>query len=329
MNCHGDEEGIPTLQLGLDSMNADALRKLVALTGQKAPTRKGDMAALIVQHLAGERLRTVWEGLDEWQRAAVAEAVHSPSSRLDAGLFRAKYGRDPDWGTANQSGYDRKPSRLCLFLLWGGIVPADLKARLLKFVPEPREPAIAALDRLPPTYGRPFERWNEKRRTREKGTEEVPLAVHETEQAAQRELLSVLRLVDAGKLAVSDKTRRPLASTVDAITAILDRGDYYPRTPVENKWNDENAGPIRAFAWPLLIQAGGLAQLAGTRLQLTKAGRKALWEPAPGTIRALCWARLSSTNWRASSASRGRPGKGSADSPPATPLGASSSWAST
>src|ERR1019366_6724374 len=49
----------------------------------------------------------------------------------------------------------------------------------------------------------------------------------------------------------------------------------------------ENAGPIRAFAWPLLIQAGGLAQLAGTRLQLTKAGRKALSEPAAGTMRTL------------------------------------------
>jgi hypothetical protein len=287
MNYYVDEEGIPTLQLALESMNAEGLRKLVALTGQKVPTRKGDMAALIVQHLAGERLRTVWEGLDELQRAAVAEAVHSPSSRLNAGLFRAKYGRDPDWGPAGKSGYDRKPSCLCLFLFRGGIAPADLKARLLKFVPEPRQSAIAALDRLPPAYERPFERWNEKQRTREKGTEEVPLAVHETEQAAQRELLSVLRLVDAGKVAVSDKTRRASTATIDAITAILDRGDYYPRTPVEDQWYDENAGPIRAFAWPLLVQAGGLAQLAGTRLQLTKAGRKALSEPAAGTIRTL------------------------------------------
>ena len=54
-----------------------------------------------------------------------------------------------------------------------------------------------------------------------------------------------------------------------------------------DKWHDENTGPIRAFAWPLLIQAGGLAQLSGTRLQLTKAGRKALSEPAAGTIRTL------------------------------------------
>ena len=52
MNYDFDDEPTITLQLALDSMNAEELRKLVVLTGQKAPTRKGDMAALIVQHLA-------------------------------------------------------------------------------------------------------------------------------------------------------------------------------------------------------------------------------------------------------------------------------------
>lgn len=294
MNYHVNEEEIPTLELALDSMSADGLRKLVALTGEKAPSRKGDMAAIIVRHLAGERLRSIWEGLDELQRAAVAEVIHSPSAHFNAGLFRAKYGRDPDWGSTGSFRDDRKPSSLCLFLYRNGVVPADLKARLLTFVPAPRQTTIAVRDRLPPMYERPFEKWNAEQRTPEKGTEEVPLAVHETEQAAQRELLSVLRLVDAGKVAVSDKTRRASASTMDAITTILDRSDYYPHVPAKDKWDDENAGPIRAFAWPLLIQAGGLAQLAGTRLQLTKAGRKALSEPAASTIRTL-WTKWMGT----------------------------------
>ena len=42
-------------------------------------------------------------------------------------------------------------------------------------------------------------------------------------------------------------------------------------------------GPIRAFGWPLVVQAGGLAQLSGARLQLTTAGRKALAAPAAET----------------------------------------------
>jgi hypothetical protein len=113
----------------------------------------------------------------------------------------------------------------------------------------------------------------------------VPLTVRETERTAPRELLSVLRLVDAGKVAVSEKTRRPSSATIDAITQVLEGGDYYPYLPAHNKWNDENAGPIRAFAWPLLLQAGGLAHLSGSKLQLSKSGRKALAEPAAETIR--------------------------------------------
>jgi hypothetical protein len=105
----------------------------------------------------------------------------------------------------------------------------------------------------------------------------------------------VLRLVDTGKVAVSDATRRASASTIAAIAAILDRGDYYPHVPPKDQWHDPNAGPIRAFAWPLLIQAGGLAQLSGTKLQLTKAGRKALSEPAAGTIRTL-WTKWMNTS---------------------------------
>ena len=84
---------------------------------------------------------------------------------------------------------------------------------------------------------------------------------------------------------MSDKTRRASAATIDAITAVLEGGDYYPFVPPQDKWHDENAGPM--FAWPLLIQAGGLAQLSGSKLRLAKAGRKALAEPAAQTLKTL------------------------------------------
>jgi hypothetical protein len=284
---HFGEIGIPTLKLALESLNVDELKALAQLTGQKAPGRKADIAALIVQHLAGDRLRMAWECLDELQRAAVAETVHSPSPKFDEGRFRAKYGREPDWGKSGRSYHDRKASALCLFFPWNSVMPADLKARLLTFVPEPRKTSLAALDQLPTEYDFPFNWQKETAETGEGTTGAVPLAVHETESPAQRELISILRLVDAGKVAVSDTTRRASASTIDAIAAILDCADYYPHVPVKNKWDDENAGPIRAFAWPLLIQAGAIAQLSGTRLQLTKAGRKALSEPPAATIRTL------------------------------------------
>jgi hypothetical protein len=50
--------------------------------------------------------------------------------------------------------------------------------------------------------------------------------VRDSERAAQRELLSVLRLVDAGQVAVSDKTRKASSATTDAISAVLESGDY-------------------------------------------------------------------------------------------------------
>lgn len=280
--------GIPTLEVALSEyMNADDLKKLASLTKEKLPARKADLAAVVIRHLGGERLRTVWQGLDETQRAAVAEVVHSESTQFLADRFRAKYGRAPNWGSTDKNGYTHTPSSLCFFFYGGYVMPADLKERLRAFVPPPPEAKITTLDQLPAAYDRPFERWNVKKKTTEKGTEPIPLAVHESERAAQRELPAILRLVDAGKVAVSDKTRKASASAIDAITAVLEGGDFYPRVPPENRWHDENAGPIRAFAWPLLIQAGGLARLSGTKLQLTKAGRKALSEPVAEAISAL------------------------------------------
>jgi hypothetical protein len=280
--------GIPTLEVALsEHMSSDDLKRLAALTKEKLPTRKADLAAVIMRHLDGERLRTVWQCLDELQRAAVAEVVHSSGTQFFADRFRAKYGRDPNWGTADKYGYHRSPSALGFFFFGSSVMPADLKIRLKAFVPPPVEVEIKTLDQIPAACDLPYTHWNAKTKTEEKGTEAVPLTVHETERTAQRELLSVLRLVDAGKVAVSDKTRRASSATIDAITSILEGGDYYPCLPVTNKWDDENAGPIRAFAWPLLVQAGGFVQLSGSKLQLTKAGRKALAEPVAETIRTI------------------------------------------
>jgi len=280
MKRYDVDGGVPTLEAALsERMNADALKKLAALTHEKLPTRKADLAAVIIRHLGGERLRTIWQCLDDLQRAAVAEVVHSDSSRFVADRFRAKYGRDPFWGSLDRYRQNERPSPLCFFF-YDGVMPDDLKERLKAIVPPPVAAKIKTLDQLPATH--------------EKGTEVVPIAVRETERAALQELLSVLRLVDAGRVAVSDKTRRASSATLDAITAILEGGDYYPHVPPKSKWDDENAGPIRAFAWPLLLQAGGLARPAGAKLQLTKAGRKALSEPAAETICTL-WAEWVNT----------------------------------
>ena len=291
--------GIPTLAVALsEHMNADELKVLASLTKTSAPTRKAELVDHILKYLDGDRLRTVWDYLDEPQKAAVAEVVHSRGTTFPAERFHAKYGRLPNFGTVSRWSRDGHPAPLRFFFYGsdhgGGVMPDDLKERLKAFVPPPADAKVKSLEQLPAVYNRPFERWNSRTKQREQGTEPIPLTVRETERPAQRELLSVLRLVDAGKVAVSDKTRRASSSTIDALTAVLDGGDYYPFEPPKDKWHDENAGPIRAFAWPLIIQAGGLAQLSGSKLQLTKTGRKALAEPAAATLRSL-WRKWTDT----------------------------------
>lgn len=49
-------------------------------------------------------------------------------------------------------------------------------------------------------------------------------------------------------------------------------------------------GPVKSFAWPLLLQAAKLVAKDGTRLKLTKAGDKALAAAAHETIR-IIWKR--------------------------------------
>jgi hypothetical protein len=96
-----------------------------------------------------------------------------------------------------------------------------------------------------------------------------------TQAEALANVLAVLQLCGAGKLRCSEKTQRPAAATVAGVAEVLARGDFY------------STEPIAAFAWPLLIQAGGLAELAGSRLQLTTKGRAALGRPPAETIRTL------------------------------------------
>jgi hypothetical protein len=88
--------------------------------------------------------------------------------------------------------------------------------------------------------------------------------VRHTEHEAQVNLVAVLRLCAMGKLRCSEKTRRPGAATVEAVASVLDGGDFHP------------SEAIAAFAWPMLLQAGGLAQLTSGRLALTSRGQTAL-----------------------------------------------------
>ena len=313
---------IPTLEVALtEHMNADYLKKLAKHTNQKIPTRKAGIAAVIKQYLVGERLKAVWQVLDDLQRAAVAEVVHSSSTHFLADRFAAKYGRSPNWGSAGKYGYRRNPSPLAFFF-YGGVMPDDLKARLKAFVPKPAAAKVRTMSELPAADHLPWSRWNSKTRTEEKGTEEVPLAVYQTELTAQRELLSVLRLIDSGKVSVSDKTRRPSAATIKAITNVL--GAATTTRSSRSRASGRMRTQVRFAPLPgrSSCKPGGSrssrAQSCSSPRPVAKHSRSL--PPRPYTSSGPSGSiRPCSTNCRASSASRGRPARASEGSPPCRP----------
>jgi hypothetical protein len=106
-----------------------------------------------------------------------------------------------------------------------------------------------------------------------------PVLVRWTAPDALSNLVSVLELAADGQVRYSATTRRPTAASVKLVEDVLVAGDFY-----------DSGEPIAAFAWPLLIQVGGLARLSGTRLELSARGRAALARPSYEALGAL-WAR--------------------------------------
>jgi hypothetical protein len=106
-----------------------------------------------------------------------------------------------------------------------------------------------------------------------------PVLIRCTAPDALSNLVAVLELGADGRLRYGAATRRPAAATVKLVEDALVAGDFYGARE-----------PIAAYAWPLLIQVGGLARLAGNRLELTPRGRAALARPSYDVLGAL-WAR--------------------------------------
>lgn len=140
---------MPTISLieALSNLTVDDLKSLMRwLPDASRIGKKSVLVEDILRNLVGDRLGALWEGLDETQRLAVAEAMYAEDGCFNAARFRAKYGRLPSFSVRDErrrhEHYGR-PTALCLFLYYQNgwrRVPADLKERLMAFVPPPEEP---------------------------------------------------------------------------------------------------------------------------------------------------------------------------------------------
>jgi hypothetical protein len=281
-----------SLRACLDRQNVDELKKLVALlpgVKMKAP-RKAELVETLVRFLLGDAVGQLCTQLQTLDQSALAEALHADEGSFDAGAFQAKYGALPVFESQGKYHWQKEPTLLRLFLhqnLSGAYsVPKDLREKLRPLVPEPAATKLSTLEDIPE---RPVRQWtssyfDEKKGDRIYEQHDAPLIVRLTEQAAFQDLRTVLRLVDQEKISVSPKTLLPSKATMALLNDLLREHDFLEITPKVNSWDPE-IGPVKAFSWPLLVQAAKLAAVRNEKLLLTKTGRAALEAPPGHSLR--------------------------------------------
>lgn len=263
-----------TLKEALQSFVVADLKDLLHYVPEsEAVGRKDELIEKIADAMNGAKLQDIWLKLDTLQAAAVAEAVHHPQGAFSPQRFRAKYQGDPSFEVAGaeSSRYSsHKKSALALFIHYAFkervyFVPADLRASLLAFVPNPANVRLDSSGTSPTGEG---------------------LTERLTEREALHEVVVMLRTLEQARITVSEKTALPGSSTLKLLAERLVGADFYPVTEKTDKW-DQTIGPIKAFAWPMLLQASGLAVRTGTRLALSPTGVKALSAPPAEVLRTL------------------------------------------
>lgn len=273
-----------TLQELINRLNVSSIKELLDyLPEAEKVGRKEVLVSSVLQQMASAGWRNVWDQLDPCQRLAVGEAAHDAQGVFRASRFVAKYGQwplfeQPRAGDRFRSGTVMTP--LCLFLheVDGRMeLPHDLQTELKAFAPKPVPNTLASHAALPDAKD-----------------DAAPLTARSTEADALHDAVAMLRAVDQGLIVVSDKTRLPGLAAQRVVAGKLAGGDFYELTAPADQW-EQVVGPIKAMAWPVLVQAGAMAQLKGKKLVLTAAGRQALNGPPAEIVRGI-W-----RDWLASS----------------------------
>ncbi|MFO7749861.1 MAG: hypothetical protein R6V54_07170 [Desulfobacteraceae bacterium] len=229
----------------------DDLKAIAGHLGKKYPTRKAELVNHIVETLFAN-LDSIVAGLTPDEKRVLSETVHTWQGEFRVDQLKAKYGDSVLDCARSPRG---KMPKLGLFIVKGEIAP-DLLEKLEKIVKKPEPEKITYCD-LPETG---------------------ELMVRTTDHDACINLNTLLTMVQKKEIRVSKTTGRPTAAQVKKISSLLKNGDFF---------DDDEIGPVQAFAWPLLLQGGGLASIEGTQLKLTKKGTAALKKDLSQGIKAI------------------------------------------
>ena len=270
-----------TLHELIETSTVSELKEMLAyFPGADKVGRKELLVASVMQQMSGDGMLRAWQQLDPCQRLAVGEAIYDAHGIFHGKRFAAKYGQ---WPLLHHSGgqYQRGAlTALGLFMHWLGdhlVIPEDLRARLKAFIPAPAPNTLATVAALP-----------------EADADGAPITVRATAPDALHDVVVMLRAADQQLIAVSDKTHLPGVAGLSVVSGKLAGGDFYDIAAPKDQW-EQRIGPIKALAWPVLLQGGGLAQLNGSKLGLTPAGIKALQAAPADVVRAIWRKWLTST----------------------------------
>ncbi|MCF8106726.1 MAG: hypothetical protein K9K64_14685 [Desulfohalobiaceae bacterium] len=250
--------------------------------------RKGDVIDWLQSVIADpDSARFVYAKMNSLEQSALGEAVHDPGGALNPTQIAAKYGSFPIMdgsGRGNPGTTSTKGKVVCPLL---GIVLArhcfvakDVQRAYQGFVPKPSSPDLEQASSLPDRIRMPS------------GESTRDYEVHYTEQSALLDVQTMLNLVAQGKVGVGAKTGRVSKAGARVIQEALSQGDFYGQDEEAPHQYDVQMGAagIRPFAWPLLLQAGRMAQIEGSKLALTKSGQAAL-KKKPQELLKMLWER--------------------------------------
>ena len=112
-----------TLKATLFAHTVDTLKVYVRLflPDEKGGNKKADLVQRIENGLAGDKLQSQYELLDQWQQLAVAETLYAADGQFHGDEFKAKYGHAPAMANRIETSYGfsssaTEPTRICLFL---------------------------------------------------------------------------------------------------------------------------------------------------------------------------------------------------------------------
>ena len=277
----------PTLDQHLMSLNVDVLkgwlRRMDAL--EKASPRKEQLVRAVEGQLT-RNLPGVVERLSLEEKCWLAECAHQ--GRFVSGReFQAKHNSECPMPRYYFS-WNEEVSLLVPF-----ISPPTSRYEYPCLLPALEEPLRALLAKPQGVKARPVESlpkaWPSEQQCL--GGDLIrPVHVFESERISPVEIARVLRLVQSGKVRVTDASRRPTDAAARLVTQTLVVPDFSLEVPEADRsdWEKQHyteAGRVRAHAWPVLMQQCGWARSKAGALALTAEGRDMLQQFTPDKLR--------------------------------------------